>query len=151
MLDNTDIKILKELSKNSRITMKDLGEKVHMTGQAVSLRVAKLEENNVIEGYGVKVNHSKLGYPIHAMINITNTKAQNHKPFINFVEEQYKYVLHNYKVSGEGCYLLECRFPSNEILDEFITNLNNYVNYRVTIIINDANKNKQCLEILGSF
>ncbi|MBT2632938.1 winged helix-turn-helix transcriptional regulator, partial [Bacillus sp. ISL-101] len=30
MLDKTDMDILDELSKNSRITMKELGEKVHL-------------------------------------------------------------------------------------------------------------------------
>ncbi|HBB6783271.1 TPA: Lrp/AsnC family transcriptional regulator, partial [Enterococcus faecium] len=44
MLDQTDINIIEELSKNSRITMKELGEKVHLTGPAVSARVTKLEE-----------------------------------------------------------------------------------------------------------
>lgn len=39
MLDQTDMDILKELSKNSRLTMKALGEKVHLTGQAVANRV----------------------------------------------------------------------------------------------------------------
>ena len=34
MLDNIDKNILNELSKNSRITMKELGEKIHMTRQA---------------------------------------------------------------------------------------------------------------------
>jgi len=32
MLDQTDMNILKELSKNSRLTMKALGEKIHLTG-----------------------------------------------------------------------------------------------------------------------
>jgi Lrp/AsnC family leucine-responsive transcriptional regulator len=32
MLDYTDMQILEELSKNSRITMKELGEKVHLIG-----------------------------------------------------------------------------------------------------------------------
>ncbi len=39
--------ILKKLTKNSRITMKDLGEKVHLTGPATSARVAKLEDNGL--------------------------------------------------------------------------------------------------------
>ncbi|MRA76224.1 winged helix-turn-helix transcriptional regulator, partial [Bacillus thuringiensis] len=53
MLDNTDKRILDELSKNSRFTMKELGEKVHLTGPAVSARVAKLEDQGVIEGYTI--------------------------------------------------------------------------------------------------
>ncbi|MBU3179359.1 winged helix-turn-helix transcriptional regulator [Clostridium estertheticum] len=32
MLDNTNKHILEELSRNSRITMKELIEKVHLTG-----------------------------------------------------------------------------------------------------------------------
>lgn len=39
MLDHTDRQIIEELSKNSRMTMKELGEKVHLTGQAASSRV----------------------------------------------------------------------------------------------------------------
>lgn len=137
MLDNTDKLILTELSKNSRITMKELGERVHLTGQAAALRVAKLEDAGVIEGYTIKINQAKLGISIHVMLNIY-TKSTYHKPYLSFVSSQEKYIIHNYKISGEGCYLLECKFPSNEILDEFLVELNNYVNYRLTIIINET-------------
>ncbi|MER2122401.1 MAG: winged helix-turn-helix transcriptional regulator, partial [Solibacillus sp.] len=47
MLDNTDKRILEELSKNGRIKMKELGEKVHLTGQAASARVLKLEDEGI--------------------------------------------------------------------------------------------------------
>lgn len=56
MLDQTDMDILKELSKNSRLTMKALGEKVHLTGQAVANRVLKLEEEGVIEAYTISID-----------------------------------------------------------------------------------------------
>jgi Lrp/AsnC family leucine-responsive transcriptional regulator len=56
MLDKTDIYILDELSKNSRITMKELSEKVHLAEPATSARVAKLEDNGIVEGYTIKVN-----------------------------------------------------------------------------------------------
>ncbi|WP_309402515.1 Lrp/AsnC family transcriptional regulator, partial [Heyndrickxia coagulans] len=56
MLDKTDMDILKELSKNSRLTMKALGEKVHLTGQAAKNRVLKLEEEGVIEAYTISIN-----------------------------------------------------------------------------------------------
>ncbi|MCU1949373.1 winged helix-turn-helix transcriptional regulator [Enterococcus faecium] len=67
MLDQTDINIIEELSKNSRITMKELGEKVHLTGPAVSARVTKLEESGVIENYTVKLNMEKLGFSIKSI------------------------------------------------------------------------------------
>lgn len=137
MLDNTDKLILEELSKNSRIKMKELGEKVHLTGQAASARVAKLEDNGIIEGYTIKVNQVKLGISIHVMLNIY-TKSTYHKPYLSFINSQEKYIMHNYKISGDGCYLLECKFPSNEMLDEFLVELNNHVNYKLTVIINET-------------
>lgn len=140
MIDKTDKYILEELLKNSRIKMKELGEKVHMTGQATSIRIDKLEDRGVIEGYTVKLNYTKLGYPIHVILNIFHTKTQSHQPYIDFVEKQKNYVIHNYKVSGDSCYMLECVFPSNEVLNQFLEKLNKYVNYKITIILNDAKK-----------
>nr|WP_309098693.1 Lrp/AsnC family transcriptional regulator [Fredinandcohnia onubensis] len=135
MLDNTDRKILEELSKNSRITMKELGEKVHLSGPATSARVAKLEDTGVIEGYTIKVNKVKMGYSVHAMIHIY-TQSTNHQPYLSFIKQHAQYVLNNYKVSGESCYLLECKFQTNEVLDEFLTNLSDLVSYKLSIVIN---------------
>lgn len=49
MLDDTDKKIIKELKQDGRMTMKELGERVHLTGQAAANRVLKLEEEGIIE------------------------------------------------------------------------------------------------------
>ncbi|RBP30382.1 MULTISPECIES: Lrp/AsnC family transcriptional regulator [Bacillus] len=134
MLDHTDMRILEELSGNSRITMKELGEKVHLTGQAAASRVAKLEDNGVIEGYSIKVNQVKLGCFMYAVINIY-IKDTHHQPYLSFIKTYEKHIINNYKISGEGCYLLECRFPSNESLDQFLMDLNKYANYKLSIVI----------------
>ncbi|MFJ7974340.1 Lrp/AsnC family transcriptional regulator [Peribacillus sp. JNUCC 23] len=134
MLDSTDMRILDELSKNSRITMKELGERVHLTGQAASARVAKLEDNGIIEGYTIKVNQVKLGCFIHAFITII-TQSMYHQPYLSFIKIQEQYIINNYKISGDGCYLLECKFPSNELLDQFLEDLNEHANYKLSIVI----------------
>nr|WP_106782885.1 Lrp/AsnC family transcriptional regulator [Lysinibacillus timonensis] len=135
MLDHTDLKILQELSLNSRLTMKELGEKVHLTGPAVSARVAKLEESGVIEGYTIQVNQAKLGCPIHAFITII-TESIFHQSYLSFIKTHGINVINNYKISGDGCYILECRFPSNEVMNQFLEELNNHANYKLSIVIN---------------
>ncbi|KKK39105.1 transcriptional regulator [Mesobacillus campisalis] len=134
MLDHTDKRILEELSRNSRLTMKELGEKVHLTGPAVSARVAKLEDSGVIEGYTIKVNQAKLGYAIHTFITII-TESIFHQSYLSFIKTQERYLINNYKISGDGCYLLECKFPSNEELNEFLKELNEHANYKLSIVI----------------
>lgn len=134
MLDHTDLSILKELSKNSRISMKELGEKIHLSGTAASARVEKLENSGIIEGYTININQIKMGYHVHALINIF-TKSTHHQPYLSYLKTQKEYVIKNYKISGDSCYLLECKFPSNEVLDEFLVGLNEFVNYKLSIII----------------
>ncbi|MFC4322647.1 Lrp/AsnC family transcriptional regulator [Litchfieldia salsa] len=134
MLDHTDMLIINELSKNSRMTMKELGEKVHLTGPAASARVTKLEEQGVIEGYTITVNQVKLGYHIHAFLTII-TQSMNHKPYLAFIKTQEEYLVRNYKISGDGCYLLECKFPSNEIMSQYLEELNEHANYKLSIVI----------------
>lgn len=140
MLDQTDKLILQELSKNSRITMKELGERVHLTGQATAIRVAKLEDNGVIEAYSIKINQTKLDCYVHAFITIF-VKETRHKHYLSFIEQQDRFVLNQYKISGEGCYLVECRFPSNVMMDEFLMDLNQHANYKVSIVINKITSN----------
>ncbi|MCY8242588.1 Lrp/AsnC ligand binding domain-containing protein, partial [Bacillus haynesii] len=54
----------------------------------------------------------------------------------SFIKAQQKYIIQNYKISGDGCYLLECKFPSNQLLDQFLTDLNQHANYKLSIVIN---------------
>jgi Lrp/AsnC family leucine-responsive transcriptional regulator len=114
--------------------MKELGEKVHLTGPAATARVAKLEDNGVIEGYTIKVNQVKLGFYIHAFITII-TQSTNHQPYLAFIKTQGEYVLHNFKISGDGCYLAECKFPSNVEMNQFLEELNEHANYKLSIVI----------------
>ncbi|MCT4571157.1 Lrp/AsnC family transcriptional regulator [Bacillus thuringiensis] len=100
MLDDTDKKILEALLKNGRTSMKELGEKVHLTGQATSSRVIRLEEKGIIEGYTIKLNERKLGYYVHAFINIY-TRSIQHSSYLSFVKTQHEYIIKNFKISGE--------------------------------------------------
>lgn len=109
MLDHTDMSILDELSKNSRITMKELGEKVHLTGQAVSDRIAKLEDNGVIEGYTIKVNQVKLGYFIHALITIF-TQSTYHHPYLSFIKKENNTYCVTIKSVGMAVIFLNANF-----------------------------------------
>ena len=50
-LDVYDSRILAELQRDARITMAELGRRVHLSQPAVTERVRKLELNGVIKGW----------------------------------------------------------------------------------------------------
>ncbi len=136
-MDDTDKRILEELSKDGRISMKQLGEKVHLSGQAAANRVARLQEEQVIEGYTITLNYTKAGQALHTFITIL-TLSYDHQPLFSFLEKKSPYILKRFKISGEGCYLLECRFPSNDVLDSFLGELSHLANYRLNIVVGEV-------------
>jgi Lrp/AsnC family transcriptional regulator, leucine-responsive regulatory protein len=50
-LDHYDSRILAELQRDARISMSELGRRVHLSQPAVTERVRKLELSGVIKGY----------------------------------------------------------------------------------------------------
>ena len=61
-LDSYDTRILAELQADARLTLAELGRRVHLSQPAVTERVRKLESAGVITGYRATVNLAALGY-----------------------------------------------------------------------------------------
>ncbi len=59
-LDDRDLKILAVLSKNGRISKTDLAREVNLSPTPLMARLARLEEDGVISGYGAQVAVEKL-------------------------------------------------------------------------------------------
>lgn len=134
-LDNIDFQILRLLSENSRIQWKDLGQQIHMTGQAVGNRIKKLEDSGVIKAYTLLVDEMKVGLIFTAFV-IIYMKTANHDSFIRFVQER-KEVLEVHRVSGEGCYHLTLKVKSQDQLNLFLNELLEYGNYTLHLSIKE--------------
>jgi len=63
-----DLKILKILSQNARISLLDMSEKLKLTPKAVHYRIEKLKKQNIILGYKANINFSKLGYEYYKVM-----------------------------------------------------------------------------------
>ncbi|AFL94372.1 putative transcription regulator, AsnC family 1 [Thermococcus cleftensis] len=69
-INGIDIRILKLLSKNARLTYKELAEILGTTRQRISRRMDRLERNGVIKKYTVIPDYDALGY-VHVILGIT--------------------------------------------------------------------------------
>lgn len=134
-LNNIDFQILRLLSENSRIQWKDLGEKIHMTGQAVGNRIKKLEDSGVIKAYSLIIDEMKLGFSYTAFV-IIYMKTANHEKFINFLDELQE-VIEAHRVSGEGCYHLKIKVASQEQLNLSLNAILDYGNYTLYLSIKE--------------
>ena len=134
-LNNIDFQILHLLSENSRIQWKDLGEKIHMTGQAVGNRIKKLEDNGVIKAYSLIIDEMKLGFSYTAFM-IIYMKTTNHEKFNDFINERQE-VVEAHRVSGEGCYHLKIKVASQEQLNLLLNAILDYGNYTLYLSIKE--------------
>ena len=78
-LDHVDCEILNLLSKNGRMSVKDLANEVFLSSPAASARVERLEKEGYITGYHATLNPELLGFHIRAFINLEvepNQKAE---------------------------------------------------------------------------
>ena len=63
--------ILELLQNNSKITFKEIGEKLNMAASSIHHRVKKLEKNGVIQNYSININPFKVGYATIAILGLS--------------------------------------------------------------------------------
>lgn len=76
--DALNVRILKELQRDCRISLADLGARVGLSASACHRRVQQLEEAGVILGYGARLDVRKLGYAMEFFVEVS-LKAQSDK------------------------------------------------------------------------
>ncbi|MGI6132748.1 MAG: Lrp/AsnC family transcriptional regulator [Bacillota bacterium] len=69
-LDKVDRQILDALSQDARMSMAEIGRRVHMSRVAVRARVKRLIDEGVIQEFTTVVDSSALGYDVHAFFEI---------------------------------------------------------------------------------
>jgi Lrp/AsnC family transcriptional regulator, leucine-responsive regulatory protein len=118
-LDAYDTRILAELQTDARISMAELGRRVHLSQPAVTERVRKLETAGVITGYRATVNLQALGYGIRAQVRVGRTDYQRMVHLVNNLPE----VVNAWNITGEDSWSLEIAVADVAHLDAVVSQL----------------------------
>jgi Lrp/AsnC family leucine-responsive transcriptional regulator len=118
LIDTVNLRILTELERNPRLTMSELGRRVGFSSPAVTERVRRLEEMDVIRGYRLEINPAALGLPIAAYIRIRPNPGQ--LPRIVELAQDIPEVVECHRVTGEDCFILKIYLPSLDQLDRIL-------------------------------
>lgn len=76
VFDNIDREILSILQLDGRIPWQTLGDRVHLSPNAVADRVRRLTRTGVIQGFGARVNQAALGRTLEAVIDVRTAHPQ---------------------------------------------------------------------------
>lgn len=129
--DETDIKILKNLLADARLSSRQLAHRLGLSTVTVITRIKKLEQKKVITGYSTRLNHQSLGYDLTAIIEVTVGKGQ----MIEVEEKIAKIenVCAVYDITGQADVIVIGKFKSRQELSGFVKELSTIPNVEKTI------------------
>ena len=122
-LDQTDLKILRILQQNARLTNKELAAQVNLSTTPVFERLKRLERNGYIKKYVAVLDAEKLnrGFIVFCNVKMRRLSKEIARDFmermLNIPE-----VTECYNISGQFDYMLKIHAPDMRYYQEFVLN-----------------------------
>lgn len=121
MLDEKDLRILRELKEDSSRSVKEIAKRLGIPRTTVQERINRMRRKGVIKGFTIKLDYSKLGKPITAFIlvsfmpgpHISQKKLAHQIAELPDVHEVHL-------ISGEWDILIKVRGASMEEIGELV-------------------------------
>lgn len=131
MFDELDLKIIAMLKNDSKMTLKKIGESVHLTSQGVSNRISHLQSLGIITQYTICTNDALLGKNITAYITIF-MKTTKHDKLVIFIKSN-SIIVEAHRISGDGCYLLKVVCSDISEINLLLDKLMEFGTYRLNL------------------
>ena len=118
-LDEKDMEIIEALRHNSSLSEQKIAKKTGIPMTTVHNRTKKLCEMGVITGYGVRLDHAKMGKPLTAYVLLKAINQADQNELLEFVSK-IPQVCEAAMVTGDFDILLKARIASMEELNRIV-------------------------------
>ena len=124
-LDDIDLQILRIVQNNSRLTTKELAQKIHLSVTPTYERQRRLERMGYIKGYVAVLDANKMerGFMVFCNVSMKQINKQIASSFRETVAT-WNEVTACYNISGDGDYLLKICVSSMQKYQQFIPSTN---------------------------
>ena len=121
-LDATDLKILRVLQRDGRISTTDLAEEVGLSATPCARRQKRLEEEGFIRGYHARLDAKKVGCGLQSFVQIRlNDHAEKTVADFEAALLRRPEVVACYAITGNSDFLIHVMTSDLEALSEFTT------------------------------
>lgn len=122
-LDSTDLKILRLLQEDARMTTRQIAQKVNLSTTPVFERVKRLESEGYIKKYVAVLDPEKLdrGFLVFCSVKLKQMSREDALDFASVVKK-IPQVTECYNVAGEHDYLLKINAPDMKYYNDFVIN-----------------------------
>ncbi len=120
-LTETDVKILKALIEDARFSSRQIAKNVGVSVGTVLSRIKKMEDEGLLKGYSVIIDHEKLGFQLTVVTEISVSKGK----LVETENEIAKIpnVCGVYDVTGSTDAIIVAKFKNREDLSNFTKKL----------------------------
>ena len=123
-LDTFELKILRALQDDARLTNQELAQIAGLSASQCSRRRMRLEEQKVISGYRAKLDSDALGFGVIAFIQITLAthspdNAKKFRALINRVDD----IQEAYSLTGDSDYVLKAVLRDLKSLSDIVNDV----------------------------
>lgn len=123
-MDRTDYQILNILQADSRTTLRQIGDQVGLTAPAVSERIHRMEEKQIIRDYRIDVDREQLDCSMTGFILVA-PEPEKYQSFCEFCQKNPAIISH-YHVIGVFNALLRFAVRGTRELDELLSSIKRY-------------------------
>lgn len=130
-LDETDLRIVRELQADGRMTNVELAQRLGMSPPPCLRRVRALEESGVITGYRALVDHRALGYemPFFAFVHLASQAGADLEAFKAHLRS-LPIVRSSWTLSGDMDFALMCVARDVTEFQAFVQDMTAHPNVR---------------------
>ncbi|HJR82337.1 MAG TPA: Lrp/AsnC family transcriptional regulator [Sphingomicrobium sp.] len=132
-LDSKDRQILALLEADGRKSTSEIARLTHLSAPTVAERIGRLRDIGVIRGFGVKIDASKVGLPVSAVVEF--------QPRVSHDEDAISAVIKHpavrtaYRVTGSSFLVLLVRVPTSAALQDMLAEFIRHGETRTSLIL----------------
>ena len=142
-LDTIDVRILEVLQDNARVSISELSKQVNLSLSAVSERLKKLENSNIIEQYTTVLNPAAMEKELSAIMMISMEDPSDTPEFRRLVQELDE-ILECHYITGTYDYVLKITTKNMASLEALMNKIKSIksIKHTETNVIFSTIKNK---------
>jgi len=118
-IDKTDEKIINVITKDARLSVRQISKKCGIPHATVNKRMRKMEAEGIIEGYSAIVNKAKLGIETLAYVLVRTKPESDYTSMMKQIEKREE-VEDMSALAGQFDLILRVRVKNIQELDDFV-------------------------------
>ena len=135
-IDELDLKILRLLQNDARMSLKSTAERVFVSTPTVAARIEDMTERGIIKGYYTEIDNSVFENVIKAYIDMEVSPAEKEKLY-DYLRSSPQ-VIECSRVTGEYSLLIKVVFKNTLDMDKFLNELQRFGRTKTQIVFSSV-------------